>query len=162
MLKIIFQQISWLTALEQPGSHARTLRPSCSPLTCLRHVPAPESTGSSLLIRTQWTYLCCDHDDLQNLHPKFPGYVLPRPVLLTRIHEVKLQVISQLLVFEEVFAHGRAETWQKAWRRKTGGGGFPAGRGTCGKAEVRAVTSWSFTWATLCARWAISHGKNFM
>lgn len=54
--------------------------------------------------------MCGDHDDFQNLHPKLPGYVPPGPVLLTRAHEVILQVISQVLLFDAVLSHDRAET----------------------------------------------------
>lgn len=58
------------------------------------------------------TYLCSDHDDFENLHPEFPGKVSPGPVLLTRAHEVKLEVVSQVLLFDNILSCDRAETTQ--------------------------------------------------
>lgn len=55
------------------------------------------------------TYLCSDHDNFENLHPEFPGQVSPGPVLLTRAHEVKLEVVSQVLLFDNILSCDRAE-----------------------------------------------------
>lgn len=51
------------------------------------------------------TYLRGEHDDLQNLHPELPGDVLPGLVLLTRVHEVKPQVIPQAFIFDSVLTY---------------------------------------------------------
>lgn len=51
-------------------------------------------------------YLRGDHDDLQNLHGELPGDVLPGLVLVTRVHEVKPQVVPQAIIFDCVLTHG--------------------------------------------------------
>lgn len=63
--------------------------------------------SSLVYLERKSSYLCSDRDNLQNLHPEFPGDVLPGPVLLTRVHEVKLEVVSQVLVFRGVLTCGR-------------------------------------------------------
>lgn len=63
--------------------------------------------------RVHCTHLCSDHDDLQNLDPHFPGNVSSGPVLLTRTHEVILQVISQALLLDEILSNVRAATKEK-------------------------------------------------
>lgn len=63
---------------------------------------------SSYFEAVLYTYLCSDHDDLQNLDSHFPGYVSTGPVLLTGAHEVVSQVVSQLLLLDKLLSHVRA------------------------------------------------------
>lgn len=82
--------------------------------------PQPSSTyshtdqvTSTVVARSEQkhaSYLCGDHNDLEDLHPKLPGYVLPGLVLLTRVHEVEFEVISQALVLDDVLTRGRTGT----------------------------------------------------
>ena len=101
---------------------------------CWARLPGPEGLmqrkhfrgGSALQLFANGhelgcTYLCCDHDNLQDLDSQLPGNVSSGPVLLTRAHEVVPQVISQLLLVHHILSHDRTETHKAGaeWRRET-------------------------------------------